>query len=205
MCPRADSRPDTMSHSAPPGTRGHSPVADPGRPPRPFLFLLTARPLPRRAQAPPRRSPPPHSPFRRRPHRVRRPRAARSGTRWRGLANSARPGEAQAGPVALLRRAFVNAAAAEREAAPGSARPDSEHPIAAHERSRPRTAGVSTPRSPSAPPPSPPPQPGTALPDCASATPEAFYDSSESERAGPSRPLTAVCLRMRRPTPAGPK
>lgn len=60
-----------------------------------------------------------------------------------------------------------------------------------------------TPRSTSAPPPSPPPpQPGPALPDCASATPGAFYDSSESERAGPSRPLTAVCLRMCGPRPA---
>lgn len=69
VCPRADSHPDTMSRSAPPGTRGHPPAADPGRRPRPFLFLPpTARPLPRSAQAPPRRSPPPHPPFRRRPH-----------------------------------------------------------------------------------------------------------------------------------------
>lgn len=61
-----------------------------------------------------------------------------------------------------------------------------------------------TPRSTSAPPPSPspPPQPGPALPDCASATPGPFYDSSESERSGPSRPLTAVCLRMCGPGPA---
>lgn len=96
MCPRADSHPDTMSRSAPPGTRGHPPAADPGRRPRPFLFL------------PPRLGPSPAARKRRRAAplprtplsagaltRVRSPRAARSGARWRGPANTARPSKAR--------------------------------------------------------------------------------------------------------------
>lgn len=200
MCPRADSCPDTMSHSAPSGTRGHSPVADPGRPPRPFLFLPPARPLPRRAQAPPRRSPPPHPPpFRRRPHPS--PQApcgqvpdslARGWGTALGRVRLRRAGRlSSGGRLSTPPPRSVRLSLARLDPAPSTR----SRPTRARDPERPACL---TPRSTSAPPPSPspPPQPGPALPDCASATPGPFYDSSESERSGPSRPLTAVCLRM---------